>query len=588
MTAEPWSFTNWLQGEPNEWTPNEDYIEMSNNGRWSDREGNGYLRLAIVEFGDSPVPTPTQTPSPTPTPIPTPVLNPANGHHYILIGDYLTWNDAKARAESMTLDNKHGHLVTFASQDELSWVLSNLTVGSWPVWIGACQSQDAVEPDGGWRWVTGELWSFNHWTGGEPNNAGGGENYIEMSSGGWWNDALQNLTHQSIVEFGTDAIPSPTPTPLPPPGNRALRFDGGDYIYIPSSASLDLKGPLTVAAWVRCPSGTTSGNSEILWHGDLRGGTDPYFLHVQDGRVAFVVNPTPNENVIAASRNLVDDQFHFWAGVWDQTGGKILLYKDGNLETTTSITTATLNYNTAGMWTMIGAVDNGNWQNFQGNIDEIRVYNVALTQQQVRRSMRRHLAGTEPGLAACWNFDEELDSQQVNDSSPNANNGKLGSSLGVDGADPQRIDSDVPVLVGALNQPYEVEPLFAGRRVYLDRYINFNNVPASLNGKKPIYLLTRNDDKNTTGGLGWLQLEVNAGCIVYVVWDSRLTEPLWLHDWRKESWLVQTNDASASRVVYSKFFEPSLVRLGANRSPQEAANSRCSMYKRFCDRRNRG
>ena len=49
------------------------------------------------------------------------------------------------------------------------------------------------------------------------------------------------------------------------------------------------------------------------------------------------------------------------------------------------------------MWVTLGAVHDGNAQNFNGTIDEVRVYRSALSDDEIReiyRSPRRNEAGT--------------------------------------------------------------------------------------------------------------------------------------------------------------------------------------------------
>jgi hypothetical protein len=42
-------------------------------------------------------------------------------------------------------------------------------------WIGGIQVNANREPDGNWRWVTGERFVYTNWQSGEPNNSGGGD-----------------------------------------------------------------------------------------------------------------------------------------------------------------------------------------------------------------------------------------------------------------------------------------------------------------------------------------------------------------------------------------------------------------------------
>ena len=61
---------------------------------------------------------------------------------------------------------------------------------------------------------------------------------------------------------------------------------------------------------------------------------------------------------------------------------------------------------------------------FVGLIDEVRIWNVARTEVEIRADMNTQLTGDEPGLVAYWKFDEATDGI-VRDASPNKNNGRL-------------------------------------------------------------------------------------------------------------------------------------------------------------------
>jgi hypothetical protein len=61
---------------------------------------------------------------------------------------------------------------------------------------------------------------------------------------------------------------------------------------------------------------------------------------------------------------------------------------------------------------------------FNGEFDEIRIWNVARSAEEISSNMNRRLTGTEPGLVAYWNFDEGS-SSLANDSSGNGNAGTL-------------------------------------------------------------------------------------------------------------------------------------------------------------------
>ena len=61
---------------------------------------------------------------------------------------------------------------------------------------------------------------------------------------------------------------------------------------------------------------------------------------------------------------------------------------------------------------------------FVGFIDEVRIWNVARTEAEIRSDMNNQLTGDESGLVAYWTFDEATDGI-VRDASTNTNNGRL-------------------------------------------------------------------------------------------------------------------------------------------------------------------
>ena len=61
---------------------------------------------------------------------------------------------------------------------------------------------------------------------------------------------------------------------------------------------------------------------------------------------------------------------------------------------------------------------------FKGEMDEVRVWNVARTEEQIRDTMYRGLAGSEAGLVAYWNFDR-VEKGMVQDLGPSAHHGWL-------------------------------------------------------------------------------------------------------------------------------------------------------------------
>jgi len=136
-----------------------------------------------------------------------------NGHYYVLSPTATTWTAAEQFAVS-----NGGHLVSIGSATENAIVLG-LGTG----WIGftddpAFGGQEFGNTSGaanrgeGWVWtdgtpapypVGGPLRGYMNWNGGEPNNAGAGENYAEIIGNGTWNDLPATSTNRGIIELTT-------------------------------------------------------------------------------------------------------------------------------------------------------------------------------------------------------------------------------------------------------------------------------------------------------------------------------------------------------------------------------------------------
>jgi hypothetical protein len=142
-----------------------------------------------------------------------------NGHWYAITSSGVSFDQAEADATQVG-----AHLVTILSAAEQNFIETRIanTVSFLNAWMGLRQDENAVEPSGGWGWITGEpLSGYSNWWLGVPqpdNNACGSgipENFAMWAKqwGGAWADVTADTvlsapcsgpqTH-SLLEWSAD------------------------------------------------------------------------------------------------------------------------------------------------------------------------------------------------------------------------------------------------------------------------------------------------------------------------------------------------------------------------------------------------
>lgn len=225
---------------------------------------------------------------------------------------------------------------------------------------------------------------------------------------------------------------------------RAIAFDGvDDYIDLGNIYD-DLTLPLTISAWVYVkPSGqyilpifVSQDNTSIyngFWfcfsasnlffeYGDGNGSQNPAFRR---GRSAPVSNIQNRWMYVSAVVNNGND-IKLYVNGQDVGGvytGSSTLPMDSDFPTDVA---------------KIGYFHtNSVTHRFAGMMDEIRIWNRLLSENEIRQSMCRRLPTSETGLIGHWSFDE-TSGQMLTDSSPGHFNGTLQGN-------PARVFSGAPV-----------------------------------------------------------------------------------------------------------------------------------------------
>jgi Concanavalin A-like lectin/glucanases superfamily/Secretion system C-terminal sorting domain len=171
--------------------------------------------------------------------------------------------------------------------------------------------------------------------------------------------------------------------------NSAYYFDGiSNYINISSSPSLDINSDITVSAWVKASSySPVSGISDVVWRGNAVSAHDPYAIYLNGGELKFRrdVNTGTTVDEVGFTSSIVDTAFfHLLVGTYDSHTGYLSIYFDGNL-TSQSYLPDVVSYATSSFWNVIGSVDIATTSFFQGTIDDVGIWDRALTPCEVSK-----------------------------------------------------------------------------------------------------------------------------------------------------------------------------------------------------------
>ena len=219
------------------------------------------------------------------------------------------------------------------------------------------------------------LWLFDEESGDEAMDSSGNENH--------------GIIHDAIWVAGKFG--------------SALEFDGvASYVEIPESDSLKVTDQLTWHAWIKVTGG--QGTDRNIFAQSENGG---YGGRIHVGEQYSCWLKVDNDwRYPAAAANVPDlyDTWHHVATTYDSETGVQKMYVDGELASEGPLELANLKIQPGTGTSEIG--NRHEWtQPFDGIIDELCIYDVVLTQDEIQESMNSlGKTAVEPSgkLAATW------------------------------------------------------------------------------------------------------------------------------------------------------------------------------------------
>jgi len=222
----------------------------------------------------------------------------------------------------------------------------------------------------------------------------------------------------------------------------ALSFDGvDDYINLGNIYD-DIQLPLTISCWMFLDPGglgtifASQDNSHIyngfhlfvvhtaivIEYGDGNGNNSAEFRRGKAAPIADIFGKWVHVTAIMRGRSDMDLYLN---GI--NLGGTYIGNTQEPMNSSFPSEIAKIGYNSKSVVTY----------HFQGAIDELRIWNRSLSQEEIREQMCRKLRGNEQGLIGYWDFDDTK-ANILFDKSPNHYDGQLTGG-------PKRIFSGAPI-----------------------------------------------------------------------------------------------------------------------------------------------
>jgi glucose/arabinose dehydrogenase len=169
---------------------------------------------------------------------------------------------------------------------------------------------------------------------------------------------------------------------------KALSFNGsGGLVSVADASSLDFTSAMTIEAWVR-PTTRSNWDTVVMKGYGSTGRAYALYAGNNNGRPAATVRISSSERSTSGGSSLPLNTWSHLAMTYG--GGRLRVYVNGLQVSSTSVSGSIRT--SSDPLTIGGSSVWGRW--FAGQLDEVRIYNRALTQTEIQSGMNRTMGGS--------------------------------------------------------------------------------------------------------------------------------------------------------------------------------------------------
>ncbi|MFN7348168.1 MAG: beta strand repeat-containing protein, partial [Dolichospermum sp.] len=293
------------------------------------------------------------------------------------------------------------------------------------IW-NVARTQTEIQANYNQQLVGNETGLAGYWNFNEPSGStaldktinGNNGNIIGATHVNQTGTPTEQLAAANIIYTVTD-LPDQGVLGLTSGSDKALSFNGVDnYVDVGNPATLQITGNQTIEMWLK----PTNFNNRQNPYAKAYGGEGTITVET-DGTVSYFYGVSGDNSGDYQGFNtgvsLKADEWNHLSIVRDLTANKLYWYING-----AKVNEIDAQYSAAVASSNAIYIGRGYVSNLSGQIDDVRIWNVARTQTQIQANLNKTLTGTETGLAGYWNFNN-ITGNTATDLTTNGNNGTI-------------------------------------------------------------------------------------------------------------------------------------------------------------------